>query len=126
MEVLTDEKTLQLGLGETWTYLDPSGFPQTISWDEKIRRLGDRKDHAIIKRLKPDLAMELADKVKNNATDKELMECIGAGMYSVGLCVKYLKEIGLVPHHLKNRWSKKRRHRRKTEKRLITCAKLGG
>jgi len=123
---LNDEQVLLYGLGETWTFLDPNNLPQTISWDEKIRRLGQKKDNYITKRLTPELASELAEKVRAGASDKELMEFIGAGLYSLTLAVKYLKSIGLLPQHMRNRWVRKRRKPRNSGKRLIACAKLRG
>lgn len=123
---LNDELVLLHGLGETWTYLDPNNIPQTITWDDKITRLGQKKDHYITKRLSPELATELAEKVKSGANDKELMEFIGAGLYSVNLAVKHLKSIGLLPQQMRNRWSRKKRKPRTGGKRLIACVKLRG
>lgn len=122
-----EELALLYGLGETWTYFDPStNAPLTISWDEKLRRLGQKKDNYITKRLTPELASELAEKVRAGASDKELMEFIGAGLYSLNLAVKHLKATGLLPHQTRNRWSRKRRKPRSTGKRLIPCVELRG
>lgn len=121
-----DDLLFKRFLGDTWTYLDSTGFPVTITWEEKIRRLGERKDMDIAKRLEPDMAIELADKIKAGATDQELVEFIGAGLYSLGLAFRYLKTIDLLPQHMRNPWIRKRKKPKKpADKLLISCLQRG-
>ena len=117
----TNESLFLKFLGPSWTYVDSNGVVQTISWSEKFRRFGEKKQSYIERHLDPETSVKLANLIKQGATDETLMEFVGAGIASLHIAFRTLKAQGLLPQQMRNRWAK--RKRRGTTERLAVPAR---